>query len=346
MKFRTILQFGLAGTLGVSAIQAQTVEYNPGDLLVGFHATGGTGAAQAFVFNAGATVDFRDQNIEGVIFNLNDVLASIYGADWFARTDIFWGAAGVRSNRNPNPPFGAAPEVVDGDPSATLYLSRPTAEPQGSSPWRFDTTGQMLTAAGSIRGLADLGQQASGAFSFQPAAPGTDNRGAIVQASLENSWATYNPQPGAAFDVLVGGVESALGSDGDQSYVDLYRVLTTTVGADPTGEARVGTWIATLVLDSAGNLSVVYGVERYWWEGQAGLVEIGNGWYELPWLGFFAPYMDFAYVAGQGWWFVTAGEGDALYAYDYAADLWIMTTPAIYPWVYKFGENADWVELN
>ena len=63
--FKAVSAVAGALMLGATAVSAQVVNYVPGDLLLGFHATGGQGANTTFVYNLGATVEFRDNNSVG-----------------------------------------------------------------------------------------------------------------------------------------------------------------------------------------------------------------------------------------------------------------------------------------
>lgn len=242
-----------AATLAVG----QSTVFSPGDLLVGFQAIGGQGSSTTFVYNIGYSVDFRNNPNQGQVANLGSHLSNIYGADWFTRSDLRWGVVGVRDNRNPEPPLGAVPPVIDGDPSATIYISRVTPGVAQSTPFSGLVRAGLVSAAGQIRGFQDLGTAAQGSFAFQTALPGTDGLGATVDAGLLNAWDNYNPVVGASFDIFVGGIEGSFGTGGEFAYLDLYRLLASTNGADPMGVVGVGSWVTTFAMDSSGNISAI-----------------------------------------------------------------------------------------
>lgn len=89
--------------------------YSPGDLLMGFRATGGTGASNSYVVNLGPASTYRDAT-SVITVNIADIktdLDALYGS-WYARTDVNWGIACSPSNT----------VVVNSDPVSTVYLSR------------------------------------------------------------------------------------------------------------------------------------------------------------------------------------------------------------------------------
>lgn len=336
-------------------LDAQQVIYEPGDLLMGFRATSGTGSEQTILFNLGSSVAFRDNPDQGIVFNLNSLLSATYGLNWFDRADLHFGVAGVRDNRNPLPPIGARPPVVDGDPSATVYISRAAASPGTSLPWAGYVRAGLVSGAGLIRGMADLGQAAQGCFIFQSPAPGTDNRGAVIAASLQNSWAFYNPMPGAGFDIFTGGVQNAFGVEGDAAYVDVYRMLATTEGADPGGEVGVGTLVGTFAVDRQGNI-IALGLpgeepDIPFWDERDDLVSFGvDNWYYFPWLGFFYGTQesgDYIYVpSAESWSYWVPGESeDDFFFYQFSTEEWFWTGVEVGLWVYQSSPSAGWQRL-
>ena len=245
MKPLTRIAFAILGgcMLMAPALDAQTVTYADGDLLMGFHATGGAGANQTYVYNLGSAITYRDATSAFTLQqSLGADLAAIFGPDWFARKDLYWGVAGVRDNS----PFGP---VVAGDPSRTNYVSRAASGIGTSTPWSGFTSSSLSTSATRIKSFQDR-------FASQTATASSGNRGVVYGASLPNSWAEYNPQPGgAAFTIFAGGIEGALGSGTSQAYLDLYRILATTEGAAPGGPIGTGTREGTFSIDSNGTIT-------------------------------------------------------------------------------------------
>lgn len=232
---------------------AQVVTYTNGDLLVGFRASGGLGADTTFVYNIGSSVGYRDNPNQGFVGDVGDQLASIYGADWFTRSDVSFGVVGVRDNTSP-----AFASPVDGDPSATIYASRAASDFGSSTAWGSPSafsSSQVIGAATQIVSFTHSGSLVAGTFSFQTAAAGTGGLGAFVSTSVTNDWANYTAV-NADFGLFTGGIENTFGGVEEFAYVDLYRILATATGANPAGVRGVGDYITTIGLNAAGEIYV------------------------------------------------------------------------------------------
>ncbi len=245
--------FAIAGTVigGLSAT-AQVVTYSQGDLLVGFRASGGTGASTTFVYNIGSSVGFRDNPDQGSLANIGSQLSATYGADWYTRSDVSWGVIGVYSNGNPQ--FDAG--VVGGDPASTIYASRSASDFESSTAWGTGTAfsrAQVVSAATQVVSFAHTGTPVAGTFAFQNAAADTGGFGAFVDTSATNDWANYTA-PAADFGLFTGGVEGTFGTGTDYAYLDLYRILSTTAGAVPTGTRGLGSYVTTFYINSTGQI--------------------------------------------------------------------------------------------
>ena len=88
-----LFSFMLASAAGT--VQAQ-MTYVPGDIILGFQATGGDGSSNTYVYNLGAGVGFRDGATTGLIATINTDLNNTFGIGWYERSDVYWGIAGVR----------------------------------------------------------------------------------------------------------------------------------------------------------------------------------------------------------------------------------------------------------
>lgn len=246
----------IAGTVALAATaSAQTVTYTNGDLLVGFRASDGTGSDMTFVYNIGSSVGYRDGLITGTVANVGTQLAATYGANWFNRSDVSWGIVGLPNNINPQ--FNTT--VVNGDPGSTLYVSRGATGVQTSTAWGSPTAytrNQVVSTATQMSGFTHTGSQVAGTFAAQPAAAGTGGRGAFVSTSATNDYANYTA-PSADFDLFTGGIEGNFGVADSFAYLDLYRILATTTGANPTGTAGLGSYETTFSINSTGQISVV-----------------------------------------------------------------------------------------
>lgn len=81
---------------GIKPASAATLNYNAGDVLVGFYATGGTGSSSTYVINLGSINTYL--NASGSIDlsylgNIGADLTAVYGSDWSTRADLYWGIA-------------------------------------------------------------------------------------------------------------------------------------------------------------------------------------------------------------------------------------------------------------
>lgn len=244
----------VGATFGALTASAQTVTYSQGDLLVGFRASGGTGSNTTFVYNIGSAVNFRDGVTSGVLANVGSQLTATYGSDWFTRSDVSWGVIGVYSNGNPQ----LDTTVVNGDPVSTIYASRAATDIGTSTAWGSGTAftrAQVVSAATQVVSFAHTGTPVAGTFAFQNAASGTGGFGAFVDTSATNDWAQYTSVP-ADFGLFTGGIEGTFNTGTEYAYLDLYRILSTTTGADPVGTRGLGSYETTFSINAAGQISV------------------------------------------------------------------------------------------
>lgn len=262
------LTFACLAILGAAVIapSVKAAPFNQDDLLLGFHATGGVGGDQTYVFNLGSTVSFRDNGNQGFIFNIGVDLSSIFGANWFTRTDLYWGAAGATS---------AAPSgVFMGDPSRTAYVSRDATGVGQSTPWTGFTPASLGTGTNDIKSFQT-------SFSDPTSLPTANSGGRGIQYAdgAPNSWEFWNPQPGGpSFTIFAGSIEGAFGTGQPLAYLDLYRILNRTTGASPSGPVGTGTLETTFTIDAAGNISAVPEPSTVALFGLAGLGAVVAAW--------------------------------------------------------------------
>ncbi len=243
--------------------------FTNGDLILGFQATGGTGSTQNVFFNLGSGVYHRDNpgynfgvgtngnNPFGTtgqtqIGNISTTLAATYGANWYNRSDLYFGVVGnLRGNANTG--FGSAP-AVNGDPSRTFYLSTPTINVAEGTLFGANTFPGASLAAGATN-LSGMETMIVGLT--------TQGDGAAIlsQASQpvewSNGWSTWNPTPGAAFNVFTGGIQQSFGKAGVYTSVDLQRVLSTNTGSIASGVIGGGTYETTFRIGSNGSISAI-----------------------------------------------------------------------------------------
>jgi hypothetical protein len=242
-----------AGTLAVTAsgALAQNFSFTQGDIILGIQATEGTGNTKNLFWNLGSSTAIRDGGASSVLTgNIALDLSSTFGANWFDRTDLWFGTFG-NLNYQPNSGIGSR-SPVDGDPSRTVYVSRAAHDGPGSSLAWSGVGSAALGAAGS---------DFSGLEGFLPNLTATASGAAILDQSTSpvdwnNSWTEWNPTPGAAFTSFTGGIQTSFGQ-GETAFVDIQRILSTTTGASPTGTPGVGSYITSIGIDSAGNITAV-----------------------------------------------------------------------------------------
>lgn len=246
-----ILQTSIAALVIAVTVPAANaaVSFTPGDILVGFRATGGTGAGSNYVFNLGPGVTYRDNSNVGFVFNIGVDLASLYGADWFGRTDLVWSIAGVRDNSA----FGGT--VVNGDPARAVYVSRTTTAPGASTPWNLGTASAVTQGANNMIATQN-GFQLNGTIP-RDATPNSGNRGVIQGVGDINSWAAIT-DPSNPFGVFTPAVKGTFGTGNPFAYLDLYRIL----AANPTGTVEPqtiaqGVYQTTFTIDNQGNINAI-----------------------------------------------------------------------------------------
>lgn len=104
-----------ASLLAVSAASAAT--YAAGDLLLGFRATGGTGATTDYIINLGSSTTFRGAAAGTSLGTYGTDLVATYGSNWASRSDLYWGVITMRQS------YVLPYTVVNGDPEGTIYAS-------------------------------------------------------------------------------------------------------------------------------------------------------------------------------------------------------------------------------
>jgi len=113
---KTTLAAAIATALFSSSSMAQSsTTYAQGDFLLGFRATGGTGAASNVLVDIGPGSGFLTSTTP-VTFSLSNLDASLnatFGSGWTTRSDVFWSVAGADASSN-STVYITAPETVGG----------------------------------------------------------------------------------------------------------------------------------------------------------------------------------------------------------------------------------------
>jgi hypothetical protein len=239
----------LCGVTLAAGSASAAVIYNPGDLLLGFHTAAGQGSGSSYIFNLGPAHEYRDNPTKLVTSSdLSVDLTATFGANWFSRTDLFWGIAAVR-----DPSGSGGNTVVNGDPKAAIYISKDTQTPGGSAPWNLaassaTNSAETISVATSINTM-------QGGFAGKTETATSGGRGTVQNEDTTiNSWDEFNPIPsGAAFGgFLTGGVQAPLGGGAVES-LDLYRLLgRTATTATPNTAPGAGSYVTTFTINSSG----------------------------------------------------------------------------------------------
>lgn len=80
---------------GVTSANAATTAYSPGDILIGFYASGGTGSATSYIVNVGPVSGFLSSTDPIDLGNISLDLKGTYGDGWATRNDLYWGIVGA-----------------------------------------------------------------------------------------------------------------------------------------------------------------------------------------------------------------------------------------------------------
>lgn len=213
-----------------------------GDLVLGFRAKGVLTNYVVKVDTAAALRDgssVRSIALPGVAADL----ATLFGAGWYDRTDLFWGVIANTSNFS----------TLNGDPAQTIYASKGEAT-NGviTSGWNRNGAATQSLTTTLISGFLSSG--------FNAGTPAT-NASAIavtMARSASNSWSQYLPSldpsnlssepdgtlsSGISFQTWSSpGIETTPGN-----YHDLFRMVSSTTPAE-------GDLVGRLVLQSTGEL--------------------------------------------------------------------------------------------
>jgi hypothetical protein len=244
-----------------TAARAENFPFTDGDLVIGVQAVGGTGSAQNVFFNVGSGTALRDNGNQGALGNIGATLATVFGANWYERPDVYFGVIG---NLNQNPTSGIGSRTpVNGDPSRTIYVSIAAASP-GSGfliPAGTFSSSALGTAANDISSLEDVfrnDDDNSGVIGgFKAESDGSailDSTNPNATVAWNNSWSNFNPTPGASFRTF-SNIQQNFGKGGSATYVDVQRVLATNTGANPTGVVGGGTYVTTIGISSNGTVT-------------------------------------------------------------------------------------------
>ena len=147
MKSTKLLALVAAGAFSLGTAQQSSAAFTKGDLLLSFQATGGEGVTSTMVANLGTGYSYRDatSNISNII-NIGANRSSVFGNDWYDRTDLYFNIIGNQAagygptNKGP---------VVNGDARNTIYVSRARTDSDATSYTPWSGAASALNAVGT-----------------------------------------------------------------------------------------------------------------------------------------------------------------------------------------------------
>jgi hypothetical protein len=234
-KIKATTLLAAAGiALFTSAVKADALTYNDGDLLIGFYATGGTGATKDIVVNIGAAATFRDATGDFSINlgNLGADLTATFGSNWSTRADLFWGVVGAVQDT-----------PVNGDGIWTLYAGKAEATigVQGIGYNR----GSVSTQSAPASKIAQVGNT----YETNYTSTANSSVTAIQNTSDANSYAFYQSNGGFTSFAYFNNAAGTFASGTSGTALDLFRM--------PTGSSSgpKGTYEGTFHIDNTGSVS-------------------------------------------------------------------------------------------
>ena len=222
----------IASALLAAAVASSAFAASSGDIILGFRATGGTGASSNLEIDLGNFDALPSGGGTVVLTNIDSDLNNTYGSDWATRSDVLWGAAGSTL-------LGATGNT---EPSRTLVgtVLAPSSLLDGTS----TTTPYNSAAAATQGGVATKINAIYNTFT------GTANN--VVSSSSTTSWTTEVGTTPAAFNFFFktsfdNNLDLATTSaSGTYSAGDLYELV-------PASGA--GAFLGTLAVQSNGDVT-------------------------------------------------------------------------------------------
>ena len=264
----TLTALAVAAFSGAPAMAALDSTYNPGDLLLGFRATSGTGVGTNIIVNLGASTIYRDTTSDILNFgSIGGVLDTVYGDGWENRTNLFSGIMGA--NNGIGIDNGQVGYTMD--PNATVYISGrrtnfTTAGVSGST-----TPGGTPPGPGSLQGLVQPAASGIGdlGFAFAGYVPAPAGGIGQLDTSTTNGWNTFttgntSSDIGGFFNVerayAAGTVSASFGAAGAVDNIfDLFRVAEFAPSGQTVNNPGRGQFLGSFTIDSDGDLSFIDG---------------------------------------------------------------------------------------
>lgn len=192
MRISYLLRPALLALVGAAlSPQAHAANpYTPGDLFLGFRASGGQGATQDYLVNIGPASNYTSPGSSFTLPSLGSVgadLTAIFGSNWRTRTDLFWSVSGGSLGADPvNTLYATRARTTAGVP-ITPWQGRSNSS-QSFTDSKFDTLAETYKNADAVAAGHGLQQAVSSTNSYASFQPGgtTINSNGI-------SFASFNP---------------------------------------------------------------------------------------------------------------------------------------------------------
>ncbi len=243
----------LGGLLSPTLYAQTPVSYANGDLLLGFRATGGTGAAQDYLVNIGQASLYTAGGGSFTVPGLGAIqadLSATFSATWNSRADVFWSISGATGN------FAG----VGADPAKTLYATRvrtvPASQNALDARWTRRSESAQTAATAKMSSLAGAYKTQSGTATANNST--VNSPVGVIQnttdtnsyASFQNGGTTVNsgPAPGFSFAHFNPTIEGTFASGTAGSVLELYRLL-------PSAVQAPGRYVGKFGIDNAGVLT-------------------------------------------------------------------------------------------
>jgi len=214
---KKLITAALVVMAGLAASASAQISANPGDLVLGFYATGGQGQNVNLEVDLGSVAQFSNL-AAGQVLTLPKLaaadLVSTYGANWNSRTDLWWGVVGTAGRVATGP---------GGQPATTLWATR--AQPAlgtQSTPWTPASRNAQSNPSALIEALL------AGAPGSLTGATATTNSAsaAAINAGTAGSYTVQDTtQPGTSFGFFNPSIDNGTNIPAS-SYAasDLYEV--------------------------------------------------------------------------------------------------------------------------
>jgi hypothetical protein len=147
-KTSSLLALIGAGVIAFGTAKQSSAAFANGDLLLSFQAAGGQGVTSTYVANLGTGYSYRNavSNISNVI-SIGSDLTSLYGANWYDRTDLYINIIGNKAAGYS--PANQGGPVANGDARNTIYVGSARTTSDGASYTAWSSAASAMNAVGT-----------------------------------------------------------------------------------------------------------------------------------------------------------------------------------------------------